>query len=345
MKELWLKYRGKVINLTSFLFLLTLAFTPDLGYGQESMSFKSFVAIENNYDMRSDDLSFGFGEQDLLMTADISDKMSFLGEAVWKYSGGFKMGVERIVVKYNFRGNHNILLGRHHTPLNYWNDTYHHGRLFFPTTGRPTTFTYHIIPIHTNGVSLQGHNLGKMKFGYDVMIGNGIGSSDEMEDNDKTKSLSTAIHVKPTDGFRIGASMYMDKIAGGAITKQGTAVRSIDQRVISAHVAYFSSSIEFLAETSMANNTDASASASTMASYIYLGYKMDKLVPYIRYDYVNIAKEEMYYKNADRYVFVTALGVRYEISYQAVVKLEFLYSEKETTGPSNIVNFQLAVGF
>ena len=72
---------------------------------------------------------------------------------------------------------------------------------------------------------------------------------------------------------------------------------------------------------------------------------MDKLVPYIRYDYLDIAKEEMYYKNADRYVFVTALGVRYEISYQAVVKLEFLYSEKETTGPSNVVNFQLAVGF
>ena len=54
-------YRGKVINITSFLFLLSLAFTPDLGYGQEPMSFKGFVAIENNYDMSTDNLSFGFG--------------------------------------------------------------------------------------------------------------------------------------------------------------------------------------------------------------------------------------------------------------------------------------------
>ena len=42
-------YRGQVINIISFLFLLTLVFTPDLGYGQEPMSFKSFVAIENKH--------------------------------------------------------------------------------------------------------------------------------------------------------------------------------------------------------------------------------------------------------------------------------------------------------
>lgn len=337
--------RGRAINIASFLFLLSLAFTPDLGYGQEPMSIQSFVAVEDNYDMRTDNLSFGFGEQDLLMTADLSDKMSFLGETVFKYSGGFKIGVERVIVKYNFKGNHNFLLGRHHTPVNYWNDTYHHGRLFFPTTGRPTTFTYHIIPIHTNGIGLQGLNLGKMKFGYDVMLGNGIGSSSEMVDNDKNKSLTTAMHVKPADGLRIGGSMYMDKIATGVITEQGIAMRPIDQRIISAHVAYFSSTLELLAETSIATNKDDSASATTMSSYIYLGYKMDKLVPYIRYDYLDFAKEEMFYNNTDRYAFVTVLGVRYEISYQAVVKIEFLYSEKETTGPSNVVNFQLAIGF
>jgi len=337
--------RGTVINTASFLLLLSLAFAPDLGYGQEPMSIQSFVAVENNYDTRTDNLSFGFGEQDLLMTADLADKMSFLGETVFRYSSGFQIGVERIIVKYNYKGNHNILLGRRHTPLNYWNDIYHHGRLFFPTTSRPTTFTYHIIPIHTNGISLQGHNLGKMKFGYDVMLGNGLGSSSEMVDNDKNKSISTAIHVKPADGLRIGASIYKDKLASGAITRQGTAVRPIDQRIISAHVAYFSSSIEFLAETSMATNKDDSASANTMASYIYLGYKMDKLIPYIRYDYLDVGKEEMYYNNTDRYVFVAVLGVRYEVSYQAVVKVEFMYSEKETTGPSDVVNFQLAIGF
>jgi hypothetical protein len=82
-----------------------------------------------------------------------------------------------------------LLVGKHHTPVNYWNYTYHHGRVFFPTIERPLLFEAEIIPLHTNGISLQGQNLGSAKFGYDVMIGNGLGSSD-ITDNDNRKSIT-----------------------------------------------------------------------------------------------------------------------------------------------------------
>ena len=123
------------------------------------------------------------------------------------------MSIERVVIKYNFAGNHNLLIGKHHTPLNYWNDSYHHGRVFFPTIYRPLLFDAEIIPLHTTGISLQGHDLGNLKFGYDFMLGNGLGST-EVLDNDKNKSVSAAIHIKPADRLRIG-------LAGEVVT--GTA--------------------------------------------------------------------------------------------------------------------------
>ena len=82
-------------------------------------------------------VSFGFGEQDLFITSQLNDRFSFLGESVFKFTPSspteYSVSIERVVIKYNFAGNNNLLIGKHHTPINYWNDTYHHGRLFFPT--------------------------------------------------------------------------------------------------------------------------------------------------------------------------------------------------------------------
>src|SRR4051794_40833967 len=76
-------------------------------------------------------LSFGLGEQDLFITSELTDRISFLGESVFKFSLGtqnspgsptsFDVSIERVVIKYNFYKNNNLLIGKHHTPINYWN--------------------------------------------------------------------------------------------------------------------------------------------------------------------------------------------------------------------------------
>jgi len=97
-------------------------------------------------------LNFGLGEQDLFITSEITERLSFLGETVFKYSldspTDFNISIERVILKYNYAGNHSVLLGKHHTPINYWNDTYHHGRVFFPTVERPLLFSEGFIPLH-----------------------------------------------------------------------------------------------------------------------------------------------------------------------------------------------------
>src|SRR4030081_2200813 len=83
---------------------------------------KGFVEANTSY--QNGKLNFGFGEQDLFITSRVTDRLSFLGETVFKFSPGsptlFDVSVERIVLKYNYFGNHNILVGKHHTPINYW---------------------------------------------------------------------------------------------------------------------------------------------------------------------------------------------------------------------------------
>ena len=302
--------------------------------------------------------NFGLGEQDLFITSEITERLSFLGETVFKYSPDsptdFNISVERIILKYNYAGNHSVLLGKHHTPINYWNDTYHHGRVFFPTIERPLLFAQGIVPLHTTGVSLQGQNLGRLRFGYDAMVGNGIGSGDVL-DNDAAKSLTLAVHVKPIDGLRLGASYYHDVIAKGSMAHNHSAgpmpvaLTRIDQDITTASVSYtdsvFTKKLELLAESSMiTNRSDSLGRQRVMASYVYAGLRLtDKLVPYIRLDDIRFARQEVYFLPGNTRSFVG--GLRYEISYLAVLKLEYQHAKSPLYKTDDKVTFQIAVGF
>ena len=294
-------------------------------------------------------VSFGFGEQDLFITSELSDRFSFLGESVFKFTPStpttFSVSIERVIVKYNFAGNHNLLIGKHHTPINYWNDTYHHGRVFFPTIFRPLMFEYDIIPLHTTGVSLQGQNLGEAKFGYDLMIGNGLGSQDVL-DNDKRKSITAAVHIKPVEGLRIGFSWYNDVMSAGSKTHEGKLINwDVRQNLFSPSIAYFGNKVEVLAESTIAiNHTDTTGTKQTFTGYLYAGYKIkERLVPYIRLDRLHFQEGEILFDKNNTTSIVG--GIRYNINYLTVVKLEYQYEQTELEGDTNKLTFQIAIGF
>jgi hypothetical protein len=294
-------------------------------------------------------VSFGFGEQDLFITSELSDRFSFLGESVFKFTPStptkFSVSIERVIVKYNFAGNHNLLIGKHHTPINYWNDTYHHGRVFFPTIFRPLMFEYDIIPLHTTGVDLQGQNLGDAKFGYDLMIGNGLGSDDVL-DNDKRKSVTAALHIKPAEGLRIGFSWYNDEMSAGSRTHEGKLINwDVRQNLFSPSIAYFGDKVEVLAESTIAiNHTDTTGTKQTFTGYLYAGYKIkERLVPYIRLDRLHFQEGEILFDKNNTTSIVG--GIRYHINYLTVVKLEYQHEKTELEKDTNKLTFQIAIGF
>ena len=104
--------------------ILAILIFPLASYSQNTQ-IRGFVDVSGG--VQSDKTSFSIGEQDLFITSQLNDRFSFLGESVFKYASNspthFSVSVERVVIKYNYYGNHNFLAGKHHTPINYWNDT------------------------------------------------------------------------------------------------------------------------------------------------------------------------------------------------------------------------------
>lgn len=336
-----------------FLFTITiLSFINANAQLKDNTQIRGFMDVNGVYNQNSGHFDFVLGEQDLFITSDISDKVSFLGETVFKYSStsssNFTIGLERAIITYNFKGNHSFFAGKVHTALNYWNDSYHHGRLFFPTVGRPEMFNQGIIPIHTTGAGIQGQNLGKMNFGYTAMIGNGIGSTD-VADNDNYKAYVLALHIKPIEGVRFGVSVYYDKISDVPSHSHGAAVSEvhhvITQKLFSGSIAYFKDKIEILTEATIGmNGTDSISDQTTIAAYFYAGYKIkDVLVPYVRADFLQFDKNEMYFNQNKTNAYVG--GIRYEINYLTVVKAEYQYIYSQLSGKSNKFIVQIAVGF
>lgn len=305
-----------------------------------------FVAGEAFYE--DEQLNFGIGEQDLFITSQLNDNFSFLGETVFKFSSNsstdFNVSVERIILSYNYKGNHNILFGKHHTPVNYWNDSYHHGRVFFPTIARPLLFGAEIIPIHTTGIAFQGLNLGNLRFGYNLMIGNGLGSSDVAE-NDSNKSITAAINIKPWNDWQFGVSIYRDIISAGAGVHGRIIPQKTDQLLYTGTVVHFGSKFELLAESTIASNeADGSDATFSTASYLYAGLRLtEKVIPYTRFDYLKYESEEQFFDNQDTYSILG--GLRYEVSYLIVLKMEYQYLDRDFSGSSNIINAQVAIGF
>ncbi|MFD3001941.1 hypothetical protein ACFS7Z_16325 [Pontibacter toksunensis] len=316
-------------------------------YSQSNTQIRGFVDVSAVYS--NDRLFFALGEQDLFITSDISDRVSFLGETVFKFdpfsATRFSVSVERVIIRYNIAGNHNVLVGKHHTPLNYWNDTYHHGRAFFPTIYRPLIFSTPLFPIHTTGISLQGLNLGPMKFGYDIMFGNGLGASDVF-DIDDNKSVTLALHIKPVDNLRIGVSYYRDVFNKGAKLHGGHILGwRLKENLVTASVASFGEKVEVLAESMVGiTHTDSTGYKRSISSYVYAGYKAtEKVIPYVRYDQLRYQEGELGFANNNTASYLA--GIRYQINYLAVIKLEYQHQRSELLPDVNLVSTQFAIGF
>jgi hypothetical protein len=205
-------------------------------------------------------------------------------------------------------------------------------------------FGDHFLPLHTTGISLQGHDLGDIKFGYDLMVGNGIGSG-EVSDNDNAKSVTAAVHIKPFENLRVGASLYIDHISQGAKDAHATDTvpADVDQLLFTGSVAYFGKRFEFLAEGTLAqNHTDSTGTKQSFAGYSYAGVRLKQFIPYIRFDYSQVPMGELFFHHDEKTTFTG--GIRYEINYLTVIKLEYGHTENDA-GKADMITAQLAIGF
>ncbi len=114
---------------------------------------------------------------------------------------------------------------------------------------------------------------------------------------------------------------------------------------VSYNDSVFSKKFELLVESSMAiNKSDSLGTQRALASYAYAGLRItDKVIPYVRIDDIRYSNKEVYFLDNNTRSFVG--GVRYELSYLAVLKLEYQHVKSRMYNNSDNIVFQVAVGF
>ncbi|MHC2993711.1 hypothetical protein OB13_19805, partial [Pontibacter sp. HJ8] len=115
--------------------------------------------------------------------------------------------------------------------------------------------------------------------------------------------------------------------------------------LVTASIASFGNNVELLVE-SMAGvtHTDSTGTRKSLSSYIYAGYKAtEKIIPYIRYDNLRFQEGELGFHKNNTSSYLA--GIRYQINYLAVIKLEYQHHRSEMFSPVNTVSTQFAIGF
>jgi len=325
-----IKYLITILNLL----IVINAFSQENSEKRTQINFFGHIEYDFEMDKTPKHSYFSIGEQDIFITSKISDRISFLGENVIKFDARspsqFIPSIERAQLKFDYYKNHSFIIGKIHTPTSYWNDTYHHGRLFFPTIERPLSFTY-LTPVHSTAIRFQGQNLGKAKFGYELVIGNGISSNDFFDDG-FNKSLMAGVNFKPIKNFRIGMTYYYDFIennTSGAhsghttsnhIMSKNKYTGNVNYELYSMSVSYFGNKLELLYESAYnRSKTDTLGMAHNFSNYIYIGYKItDNLIPLIGYDMIDVDKKDVHISSfVQENLFA---GIRYEFNYRFNLK-------------------------
>ncbi|HEV7365928.1 MAG TPA: hypothetical protein VGN76_08805 [Gemmatimonadales bacterium] len=320
------------------------------GTDSEKTEFRGFADVTFLQSAQPDrHSSFGLGQYVFFITSPLAEHISFLGETTFQYNTSFQATIERVAVTFSPTNYFRVSMGRMHTPIGYWNNTYHHGTLIQPTIDRPVMFLFEnrrgVLPIHTTGIQVGGRDVSALHLGYDIMIGNGIGSS-PTTDNDQAKSYTVSLHSQVTSALRIGASFYGDHIAAGTLNLAGTAMaQGVGQRMVGGFAVLQGSQYELLAEYQHSrNHPDLSGGPTvTHAMYAYGGYRFGDLVPYLRYDQLQFPAGDLYYTDDD--VRLGIVGARYDFSPQATGKLELRRRTTTTAGTFTEVAAQIAVGF
>lgn len=270
------------------------------------------------------DRTLEWGESALFVTGNLTGKLSFLGEFTYtapKYTDK-SFTAHRYRLRYEFNRDNAVSFGKMHTPVNYWNDNFHHGRIFFPTINRPRSFS-RFVPIHEVGVRFSGMSPMVEGIGYDLVLGTGQSEGDDPFGHG-IQSYTVNFNWAPSPDSRAIVSYYRDRILDhedspfhsgsnhgggdpmgmdligigqdGMHMEQGDSGTDIDvtYELVSFSLHHEDEYWRTLTEIS-ANRTD--GGDWNWAAYQYAGYHLsDKFSVYALYDYITVDENEIHFR-------------------------------------------------
>ncbi len=286
---------------------------------------------------------FNEGQFVLHLNSALSSKVSFFGELSLSArtdagtgtppATGFNVEVERSIIQFQENDYFKVSFGRYHTPINYWNETFHHGQWLQTSISRPemVQFGGSFLPIHFVGALVEGAApAGGMNVNYNFGLGNGrsgvISKAGDWGDINNNRAWLVNLFSRPSKlyGLQFGGSVYRDLITPvGPLA--GTAFH---EWIESAHVVWSKENPEVIAEFSNVSHEQAGGSlkSNSQAWYVQTAYRLPAAArlwkPYYRFEYIHIPGSDKLFKAVPSLAGST-VGVRYDISSFAALKFEW----------------------
>jgi hypothetical protein len=299
--------------------------------------------------------AFNSGGLDVLLTSQINDKVSAICELFSGYRGdgsnSVALSIERLNFKYIVNDYVNVRIGRMYTPLGFWQSRYSQAQFFQPTINAPyavrTKYDKGILPTNSVGLQIDGENIGKMRFGYYLMLDNSSGAPSLNTDNTDFKAFTGKLKVQPVDNLEIFASGRYDQIAKGSTSLQGRLVgENTTETIYNAGFVHIARDAkwEYAAEYYyVTNQTNKIGMTSNQFSYAYLGYKVNKVTPYLQGDLLDFdTKDQFFDVNSLRGLLV---GGRYSFSPTAILKVEYKFRTTDRLDHQDVISVQVSARF
>jgi len=281
---------------------------------------------------------FSVGQFVLHLTSQLSSRVTFFGEISFTArtdagtgsppAPGFNAEIERMILRFDRSDRLRLSFGRYHTPINYWNTAFHHGGWLQTTISRPEMIQFggRLLPVHFVGALVEGTvPAGGLNLGYKAGVGNGragvISRGGDAGDVNSDASYLVNLASKPDAvyGLEFGASLYADTITPAT----GDKVR---ERIVTAHVTYQKETPELIAEVALVRHEQAGSVLWSRAYYLQAAHRFPwderRWKGYYRFEHINIPPADLTFA-AVRNLDGSTLGIRYEASPFAAVKLEY----------------------
>jgi hypothetical protein len=301
--------------------------------------------------------AFSLGELDFFVTSEIAPGLSVLAEIVFEPEEDSTpvVELERYVLKYAPRDYLQVAVGRMHTLLGYWNQTYHHGAWFQTTIERPVVYRWEhdggVLPVHEVGLQAMGSTpLPGLSLEYNAGVSNGRGYDpsqvQELSDANSSKAVNLWLGIVPHSlrALKLGGAVRFDRIPV-APAEAGNAP-GFDERILGGFIAYTPRRAEILAEVMRVEHEarDTGETWRTLGLYVQGAVRFGRFKPYYRYDHLDIDENEPYYGRSgtlDKH----ALGVRYDAWSWGCLKLELVHEDSSTVASFGAIALQAAFTF
>ena len=312
------------------------------------------VFADMNFSTESRDIgndSFSLGSLGLFSTANYNDRLNFLFEMLIEVeNSGAEVDLERLWAGYTISDLLIIRAGRFHTPLGYWNKTYHHGKHLFPTVDKPFFLAFEeedgIIPIHIIGVEVAGSaDTRHARFKYWFELGNGprldgitgrlVPNNTSDDNGSKQAVLKASLSPRGLPGLSVGLSATTFKV-------NTTLKERLVERIYAVDIYYRSGGLDLLSEYFLFDNSV----DSSYGYYVQLSQNFDKLTPYARYEALEVGSGDPYVTDLDGGTNrkQAIAGVRYDMD-PFHSSLKFQYRRDEMVNADNYDIFEAQWSF